>query len=269
MSENLKFNEGDYVHVGRDFDGEERNAAGHVATVVPGSSHPYGVWLVNPSVYVRVSADEVTDALAHTGRPMSAVIVGATIATVAGIGFIFAPDAQAPDYPLLKDVITAPVVTPTPVAPKPYKPEPRTSTLTSRKGERKTLTPSPSSTLVKPSKTPATKHAIPKPPADVRISFYRSCGAAFQSCVDDGALTHYAGNILAGHNYMGYQWLSRVPVGRTVRVISGPLAGTYEVYGHLRINRQGGSIPAFAGSPDLVLQTCEGSGTGFSLLRRA
>jgi len=207
--------------------------------------------------------------IAHTGRPMSAVIVGATIATVAGIGFIFAPDAQAPEYPLLKDVITALVVTPTPVSPKPYKPEPRPSTLTSREGVRETLTPKPSPSVVKPSKTPATKHAIPTPPADVRISFYRNCGAAYQSCVDDGALTHYAGNILAGHNYMGYQWLSRVPVGRTVRVISGPLAGTYEVYGHLRINRQGGSIPAFAGSPDLVLQSCEGNGTGFSLLRRA
>jgi hypothetical protein len=78
----------------------------------------------------------------------------------------------------------------------------------------------------------------------------------------------YAGNILAGHNYMGYSWLATVPVGRTVRVISGPLAGTYKVYGHLRINRQGGSIPAFPGSPALVLQTCEGSGTGFSLLHR-
>jgi hypothetical protein len=78
----------------------------------------------------------------------------------------------------------------------------------------------------------------------------------------------YAGRILAGHNYMGYQWLSRVPVGRTVRVVSGPLAGTYRVYSHLTINRQGGSIPAFPGSPALVLQTCEGSGTGFSLLHR-
>lgn len=206
--------------------------------------------------------------LAFTGRPLSAAIVGAALATVAGIGFILAPDAQAPAYPLLKDVVTAPVLTPTPASPKPYKPEPRKTTLTSREGVREALTPTPSAGLAKPSKKPATKHAIPTPPADVRISFYRQCSAAPQPCIDDGALTMYAGNILAGHNYMGYQWLSRVPVGRTVRVISGPLAGTFEVYGHLRIDRQGGTIPAFAGSPDLVLQSCEGSGTGFSLLHR-
>ncbi|MEV4037672.1 hypothetical protein [Streptomyces umbrinus] len=265
----LEYSVGEVVRVRRDIMGTDWDTWGRVTAVFPYSLSPYGVELDESGVYARFAVDEVSDFLAHTGRPMSAVIVGAAIATVAGIGFIFAPDAQAPDYPLLKDVITAPVVTPTPVAPKPYKPEPRPSTLTSREGVRETLTPKSSPSVVKPSKTPATKHAIPTPPADVRISFYRNCGALFQRCVDGGALTHYAGNILAGHNYMGYQWLSRVPVGRTVRVISGPLAGTYEVYGHLRINRQGGSIPAFAGSPDLVLQTCEGSGTGFSLLRRA
>ncbi len=205
--------------------------------------------------------------LAHTGRPASAVAVGALLATVAAAGFVLAPDAQAPESPL-SAFTSVPVVTPTPVAPSPYKPEPRSSTSTSRGGERETLAPRPRATLQKQSKAPETKHPIPTPPADVRISFYRDCGASFQSCIDGGALTQYEGNILAGHNYMGYQWLSRVPVGRTVRVISGPLAGTYKVYGHLTIGRQGGSIPAFAGSPDLVLQTCEGSGTGFSLLRR-
>ncbi|MFJ6636628.1 hypothetical protein ACIQMR_35470 [Streptomyces sp. NPDC091376] len=154
---------------------------------------------------------------------------------------------------------------------EPYKPEPtvRPSTNTTRAGERKQLRPTarPTERVATPSKMPAKKHPIAKPPADVRISFYKNCTGFAQSCIDDGHLTMYAGNILAGHNYMGYQWLSRVPVGRTVRVISGPLAGTYKVYGHKRLNRQGGSIPDFGGAA-LVLQTCEGSGTGFSLLKR-
>lgn len=74
-------------------------------------------------------------------------------------------------------------------------------------------------------------------------------------------------NILAGHNYQGFQWLSRLPVGRRVLVASGPVAGRYRVTGHLQLNRQAGSIPSFGGA-DLVLQSCEGSGTGFSLLER-
>ncbi|MEU3986135.1 hypothetical protein AB0F77_39770 [Streptomyces sp. NPDC026672] len=127
-----------------------------------------------------------SEILAQTGRPLSAVVVGAALATVAAAGFVFAPNAQAPEYPLLKDVVTAPVVTPTPVTPSPYRPEPRETTRTDREGPRETLTPSPSAKVAKPSTTPKTKHPI----------------------------------------------------------------------------------PTFAGSPDLVLQTCEGDGTGFSLLHR-
>jgi hypothetical protein len=207
-----------------------------------------------------------TTQLAHTGRAhtIPAAIVGGTIATVAALGFIFVPNANAPAGPFLSDVTTAPVVTPSPVTSEPYRPEPHTS----REGTRKALTPTKVPHVVTQSTKPATRHPIAKAPADIRISYYRVCSAHPQPCIDAGALTMYDGRILAGHNYMGYQWLSRVPVGRTVRVISGPLAGTYRVYGHLRINRQGGSIPAFPGSPALVLQTCEGSGTGFSLLHR-
>ncbi|MFE7397984.1 hypothetical protein [Streptomyces sp. NPDC057557] len=151
---------------------------------------------------------------------------------------------------------------------EPYKPtpEPRTTSHTSRIGERKAL--SQREAIAAPSTTPTTPHPIATPPADIRISFYRDCTGHAQKCIDAGALTLYAGRILAGHNFNGYQWLSRVPVGQEVRVISGPLAGTYRVYGHLRIGRQGGSIPTFRGSPALVLQTCEGGGTGFSLLKR-
>jgi hypothetical protein len=195
-------------------------------------------------------------------------VVAASVATVAALAVAIAPDAQAPASPSLSDVVTAPVVTPSPTRMTPYRPEPRPTPHTSRESVRKTLTPSPSASLVTSSTRPRTAHPIPKAPADIRITFYQNCNANPQPCVDAGGLTMYAGNILAGHNFKGYQWLSRVPVGRTVRVISGPLAGTYRVYGHLRLKHQGGAIPAFAGSPALVLQTCEGSGTGFSLLHR-
>lgn len=113
----------------------------------------------------------------------------------------------------------------------------------------------------------------PKQPAEARttIGGYRVCNQAPQPCIDSGTLTLYGQpygvNILAGHNYQGFQWLSRLPVGRTVVVTSGQLAGTYRVTGHLRLNRQSGNLPSFGGA-DLVLQSCEGDGTGFSLLHR-
>ena len=71
---------------------------------------------------------------------------------------------------------------------------------------------------------------------------------------------------LAGHNWCGWQWLAYVPTGSTVRVSSGAAAGTYVVTGHLRLSRQSGSLPHV--DADLVLQTCIGSGTGLTLLRR-
>ncbi|MFE0326276.1 hypothetical protein ACFW08_05605 [Streptomyces sp. NPDC058960] len=268
----LKFNVDDVVHVRDDVTGFRWNTVGIVTAIFHGDPYPYGVEMPGHIVYARFAADEVTDALAETGRPsrlpFRLAVVGASVATVAALGMSLAPDAQAPASPTLSDVVTAPVITPTPVTPQPYRPEPRPTPHTTREGVRETLTPRPSTHIATPRTTPTRRHPIAKPPADVRISFYRVCESRPQPCIDAGALTMYAGNILAGHNYMGYQWLSRVPVDRTVRVISGPLAGTYRVYGHLRISRQGGSIPVFPGSPALVLQTCEGSGTGFSLLHR-
>ncbi|MBT2412697.1 hypothetical protein J7I94_19385 [Streptomyces sp. ISL-12] len=272
-SPTLKYKDGDVVHVGSDVTGQQWDMTGVVAWLFPDSSYPYAVEIPGRFGYARFAADEVSEPLATTGRPsrlpFRAGLVAASVTTVAAMAVVLAPDAQAPDYPRLKDVVSAPVVTPSPASPSPYRPEPREPRQTTRDEERKTLTPTPSPTIAKPSKTPATKHPIAQPPADIRITFYRDCTGHAQQCIDAGSLTMYAGNILAGHNYDGYQWLSRVPVGRTVRVISGPLAGTYEVYDHYRINRQGGAIPAFPGSPDLVLQSCEGAGTGFSLLRRA
>ncbi len=72
---------------------------------------------------------------------------------------------------------------------------------------------------------------------------------------------------LAAHNFCGFQWLAYVPTGTTVRVTSGAAVGTYVVTGHLRLSRQSGALPRL--HADLVLQTCVGSSTGLTLLRRA
>jgi hypothetical protein len=256
---------GDSVHVYSDVTAYRWDAVGHITAVFPGSTHPYGVDV--GGCYARFAAGEVTERLAHTGRPsrtpFRAAAVTAGAATVLALAAVLAQP-----HSVGEDMAPAPYFSRTSEGIEPYypTPEPRTSTNTSRHGERKALTVEHIAT---PSTTPTKRHPIAKPPADIRISFYRDCTGHAQECIDAGALTMYAGRILAGHAYMGYSWLARVPVGQEVRVISGPLAGTYEVYGHLRINRQGGSIPAFPGSPALVLQTCVGDGTGFSLLKRA
>uniref|UniRef100_A0AAU7GXB6 Peptidase n=1 Tax=Streptomyces phage Geonosis TaxID=3158856 RepID=A0AAU7GXB6_9CAUD len=131
-------------------------------------------------------------------------------------------------------------------------------------------TPAPERKAAPPRAPEATRK--PQKPAPIRIGGYRDCTGNPQPCIDQGrGLTLYGRdvgvNILAAHNYHGYQWLSRVALGRTVVVASGPLAGRYRVTGHMRLNRQSGPIPSFGGA-DLVLQSCEGSGTGFSLLDR-
>ncbi|MFB7919351.1 hypothetical protein [Streptomyces sp. NPDC056061] len=209
------------------------------------------------------------ETLATTGRPSRAPLQAAAItagaATAVALAVVL---STSTDHPTPTPT-TTPHFSRSSSGIEPYRPipEPRTTSHTSRMRERKALTEREH--IAFPSTSPATPHPISTPPADIRISFYRDCTGHAQQCIDAGALTMYAGRILAGHNYNGYQWLSRVPVNRTVHVIHGPLAGTYQVYGHLRIGRQGGAIPTFPGSPDLILQTCEGSGTGFSLLRRA
>ena len=112
------------------------------------------------------------------------------------------------------------------------------------------------------------------PSAGLTISGYVNCSGDPQPCIDAGSLTYYAGNwangewsqLIAGHDYMGFEFLNSVPVGTIVEVVGGPAAGTYTVYDHMYIGRQGGDMPAFGGA-SLVLQSCQNSGTGFSLLR--
>ncbi|MFJ5103232.1 hypothetical protein [Streptomyces sp. NPDC088554] len=247
-----------------------RTPYGRVAEVI---ASPGDVWVsaytvneVNPQWFpVTFQAADTAlvqrEALAHTGRPSKIPLraAAATAAVTTALALSVALAQQGEETPT-----TAPSASPVRTL-KPYLPEPRVSSLTSRQGTRAALPVREE--IAKPSATPTTWRPIPVPPADIRISFYQDCTGHAQECIDAGELTMYGGRILAGHNYLGYQWLSRIPVGRTVRVLYGPLEGTYKVYGHLRLSRQGGAIPSFGGA-DLVLQTCEGSGTGFSLARR-
>lgn len=163
-------------------------------------------------------------------------------------------------------------------------------TYVDRTGPRATLTASPtpsptepnppSAKPVKPRATPAQPRPTPRPPAKtlaprsvapepITISGYRVCIDHPQPCIDSGALTLYGNGgtipILAGHNFQGWQWLSRVATGREVRVTTGMAAGRYRVYAHSYIPRQTGALPDF-GRAALVLQSCEGPGTGFTLL---
>lgn len=117
--------------------------------------------------------------------------------------------------------------------------------------------------------TPAKPSPAAQKPKVTVIGSYASCPTAPQRCIDNGSLTLYAGSkILGGHDYMGYAYLAQLPVGRTVKVTSGAVAGTYRVVSHQYLGRQGGSIPGFIYSADLSLQSCQGSGTAFSLLKK-
>jgi hypothetical protein len=94
-----------------------------------------------------------------------------------------------------------------------------------------------------------------------------------QPCIDQGKLTlYYPAGVatLAGHNYMGYDWMDDLPVGRKVKILSGSLAGTYVVYSHGYAARgsAGGTFPDAGLGAAVALQTCTKTGTGFSFLRR-
>lgn len=110
-------------------------------------------------------------------------------------------------------------------------------------------------------------------PKPVYIKGYSFCGWTVreaQRCIDQGKLTRYkpAGvNTLAGHNYMGWYWIDDIPTGRIVIIQSGKLAGKYKVYGHAKVYN--GQFPKSGLGAAVALQTCEGSGIGFSFLRRA
>ena len=117
-----------------------------------------------------------------------------------------------------------------------------------------------------------------RPPSEKvsTISGYAWCGSGVanaQPCIDAGKLTlYYPAGVatLAGHNYMGYDWMDDLPVGRKVKILSGSLAGTYVVYSHGYAARgsAGGKFPSAGYGAAVALQTCTKTGTGFSFLRR-
>jgi hypothetical protein len=111
--------------------------------------------------------------------------------------------------------------------------------------------------------------SAPSAPAGKTITISRYANApGSQAAIDTCQLVLWSSspNWLAGHNWCGYQWMAYVKTGTTVVVTSGAAQGTYVVYDHLRLGRQSGAMPST--SADLVLQTCVGSGTGLTFLRR-
>lgn len=188
------------------------------------------------------------------------------VAVAVGLVTVSAKEAAAPIEKTPKPAASVPYLETAkniqfPKSPKPTRKPVAKAPVNRQESHTSRVAPKPRKPIAKAPQKPR------KAFSGVTISGYAWCPSNVQSCIDAGKLTGYNGNYLAGHNYMGYQWLSRVAVGTTVRVTSGPLAGTYRVYGHLHLNRQGGSFPNTGGA-DLVLQSCEGSGTGFSLARR-
>ncbi len=116
-------------------------------------------------------------------------------------------------------------------------------------------------------KTVATKTVAKKSSGVITISRYIDAPGS-QKQIDKCKLVLWTHSPmwLAGHNWCGYQWMAFVKTGTTVKVTTGAAAGTYVVTGHLKLTRQSGSLPRLRA--DLVLQTCIGSGTGLTLLRR-
>jgi hypothetical protein len=115
--------------------------------------------------------------------------------------------------------------------------------------------------------------AAKKPkPKITYIKGYSYCGStvkAAQRCIDQGKLTlYYPSGVktLAGHNYKGWYWIDDLPTGRIVKIQSGGLKGTYKVYGHAKVYNK--KFPKSGLGASVALQTCEGSGIGFSFLRR-
>jgi hypothetical protein len=114
---------------------------------------------------------------------------------------------------------------------------------------------------------PRARAAKPTTPRTITISRYVDAPGS-QKAIDTCKLVLWTHSPmwLAGHNWCGYQWMAYVATGTVVHVASGAAAGTYVVIGHKKLSRQSGPLPHL--SADLVLQTCVGSGTGLTLLRR-
>ena len=139
----------------------------------------------------------------------------------------------------------------------------RSASVTARPAATPNVTPSPKASAP-PTPVAATRVVSA---TTITISAYVDAPGS-QAAIDKCHLVLWSHHPLwlAGHNWCGFQWMAYVATGTTVHVTSGAAAGTFVVFGHLRLTRQGGVMPRTGA--DLVLQTCIGSGTGLTLLRR-
>lgn len=136
-----------------------------------------------------------------------------------------------------------------------------------------TTTKATTAVTVKTTAAKATTKATPKKattkaaPKVITISKYVNAPGS-QAAIDKCKLVLWTQSPLwlAGHNWCGFQWMAYVKTGTIVKVTTGVAAGTYVVTGHKKLTRQSGSLPSV--NADLVLQTCVGSGTGLTFLKR-
>ncbi len=225
-------------------------AAGASALLLVTGSGPEAAWAgstVGAAAPVRVTAVAAPLSVADPGDADAAIHLAtaanhARAAAKVSAATVAAAVAAAPPAKATPRATPA-KATAKPTASKPAKPKPKPAAVT------------PTSTKPK---------ATPKP---ITISRYTNAPGS-QAAVDDCKLVLWTTRPmwLAAHNHCGYQWLATVPTGTVVTVTTGVAAGTYVVTGHIRLARQSGSLPA--PKADLVLQTCVGTGTGFTLARR-
>src|SRR5690606_38397100 len=102
------------------------------------------------------------------------------------------------------------------------------------------------------------------------VSLCPTTGFEDQALVETGALVLWGTGPahVAGHDNMGWSWLDDIPTGTTTEITCGPATGTYKAVDHSGVSYQGGSAPGWFNNYDLVLQTCKGSGTGFTMAQR-
>lgn len=171
--------------------------------------------------------------------------------TQAGAAVAAAQRAIAPVRPAVRATPTSPTIAP----------KPATTTVTRASS-------APTKARVHPRAAAPAPQPTPAPVSGSRTIARYLDAPGSQRAIDRCNLvlwTHHP-YWLAGHNYCGFQWMAFVKTGTHVTVSIGPARGSYVVTGHIRLNRQSGALPRV--SADLVLQTCVGSATGLTLLRR-
>jgi hypothetical protein len=217
-----------------------------VSALASGTGNP-GAASVAPSAPVVVSV--AADVEPTPSRSTVATVVRVTVAP--------APERAAV-------VVTTAVATAAPVRPSTQvKPADKPAAKPVAKPAAKPAPAKPAAPVVA-APVEAAKAVTPKP---ITISSYVDAPGS-QAQIDKCHLVLWSHHPLwlAGHNWCGFQWMAYLPEGTTVRVSGGAAAGTYVVTGHVHLTRQGGAMPRTGA--DLVLQTCIGSGTGLTLLRR-